>query len=69
MYRAQSEANYKDLLFNKIVQQTSFQAIYICIFVMKTHQCGLLINLKMNTQVVHADSKLLCLPTILLWHN
>ena len=30
---------------NKMVQQTSWPAVYICIFVVKPHQCGLLINL------------------------
>ena len=44
VYLAQNEANYKDLLFNKMAQQTNWQAIYMSIFVMKTHQCGLLIN-------------------------
>ena len=33
MYLAQNEANYKDLLFNTMVQQTSWQAICMCIFV------------------------------------
>ena len=39
-----------DLLFNKMVQQTSWQAISMCIFVVKTHRCGM-----------HADSTLLYL--------
>ena len=44
---AQNEADYKDLLFNKMVLQTSrsWQAICMCIFVVKSRQCGLLINL------------------------
>ena len=45
VYLAQNEANHKDLLFNTMVQQTSWQAICMCIFVVKTRQCGLLINL------------------------
>ena len=45
VYLVQNEANYKDLLFNMMVQQTSWQAIYISIFVVKTCQCGFLINL------------------------
>ena len=42
VHLAQNEANYKDLLFNNMVQQTSWQAIYVCIIVVKTCQCGLL---------------------------
>ena len=49
VYLAQNEANYKDLLFNKMVQQTSCQAICMCIFVVKTRRCGLPINLSINT--------------------
>ena len=30
VYLSQNEANYKDLLFNKMVQQNSWQAIYMC---------------------------------------
>ena len=45
LYLTQNEANYKDLLLNKMVKQTSWQAIYMCIFVIETHQCGLLIHL------------------------
>ena len=55
VYFAHNEANYKNLLFNKVVQQTS------------CHQRGL-INLSLNTQVVLADNKLLCLPWIRLGH-
>ena len=34
VYLAQNEANHKDLLFNEMVQQTSWQAICMCIFVL-----------------------------------
>ena len=59
VYLDQNEPNYKDLMFNKMVQQTSWQATCMCIFVLKTRQFGL---------VMHADSKLLCLPRLLLGH-
>ena len=45
VYLAQNEANYKVLLFNKMVQQTSWHSIYMCIFIVKTHWCGFLVNI------------------------
>ena len=45
VYLAQTEVYYKDPLFNKMVQQACWQAICTCVFVVKTHQCGFLINL------------------------
>ena len=43
VYLAQNEAYKEDLLYNEMVQQTSWQAIYI--FVTKTLQHGILICL------------------------
>ena len=43
VYIVQNDANYKDM-FNKMVQQTGWQAICMCIFVVKTRQYSLLNN-------------------------
>ena len=50
VYLAQNEANYEDLFFlkNKMIQQSSWQAIYMCIFIVKAHQCNLVINFRQN---------------------
>ena len=34
VYLAKNKANYKDLLFNKMVQQTSLQTMFIFVFLL-----------------------------------
>ena len=46
MYLTQNEAIYKSLLFNKMVQKTSWQEIYMCFCVVKTTSVFLLLIFK-----------------------